>query len=132
MRVSVYSQELSDDVEHVERPGDAGETFHGVRFNMRRTEHLHEDDQSGVTFWLPRSPAQRRRPANAFRRTAEIFENPPTPGSVRDQEVEAAAQRLHAATIMADSCGPESTEGALFCLAEAAEEMLRALGRKED
>jgi hypothetical protein len=57
MRVNVYSEEITERVELVEKTvGDTGETFYGVRFFLASPAELHrkdqgDDDAPSVTFW---------------------------------------------------------------------------------
>ncbi len=54
MRVNVYSEELTDQVEKITREAN-GITYHGVRFYLKSPAALHttsdDDDRSAVTFW---------------------------------------------------------------------------------
>lgn len=67
MRINVYSQELTSEIELIEKAGtdDEGrpETFYGVRMYLLSPEQLHhtteDDDRSGITFWLPKSTVRR-------------------------------------------------------------------------
>jgi hypothetical protein len=57
MRINVYSQELTKDVELVEATADTGITYYGVRIFLASPDVLHhtpeDDDRSAITFWLP-------------------------------------------------------------------------------
>jgi hypothetical protein len=72
MRVNVYAEELTEDVEIVtKRSGD--KLFYGLRFHSAMHQHLmpplnRDDDTSGVTFWsddMDRLRALLRRGAQA-------------------------------------------------------------------
>jgi hypothetical protein len=56
MRINIYSEELTDRVEQVEKTVD-GTVFYGVRFYLKSPPDLHstpeDDDTSAVTFWAP-------------------------------------------------------------------------------
>ena len=67
MRVNVYSQELTEEIELVKKEGinkdGATEEFIAVRLFLESSDKLHaepgDDDRSAVTFWLPRSIERR-------------------------------------------------------------------------
>ena len=56
MRVNIYSEELTEEVQMVETTTPNGNKFLGVRFVLESTNKLHntpdDDDRSAVTFWL--------------------------------------------------------------------------------
>lgn len=83
MRVNVYSQELTSEVEPISREGD-GRVVHAARLILHSSPRLHHppagDDRSAITFWLPKSAARREEMARAFEEIARIFrEAPPDP-----------------------------------------------------
>ena len=57
MRINVYSEELTDEVEVVEKTADTGVTFYGLRIFLKSAPELHndvdDDDRSAITFWVP-------------------------------------------------------------------------------
>ena len=57
MRINVYSQELTKEVELVSKEADTGITYYGVRLYLASPDILHhtadDDDRSAITFWLP-------------------------------------------------------------------------------
>lgn len=57
MRINVYSQELTKEIELVEAKADTGVTYYGVRIFLASPDILHhtpeDDDRSAVTFWIP-------------------------------------------------------------------------------
>ena len=63
MRINVYAQEITDEVEVVGKWGTnyqgEQEQFFGLRFFLVSPKELHhsedDDDRSAVTFWLPKS-----------------------------------------------------------------------------
>lgn len=81
MRVQIYSQELTDEVNLIGKQAGTGITYHGVQFVLHSSERLHndpgDDDRSAVTFWLPKSQERRWAMASAFDRAAEMFRTAP-------------------------------------------------------
>jgi hypothetical protein len=85
MRINVYSQELTSEVNMVEKGSNTGVVYHAAQLMLHSSEKLHhppmDDDRSAVTFWLPKSQARREEMALAFERMAAIFrEAPPASG----------------------------------------------------
>ncbi|USN14712.1 hypothetical protein PAPPERLAPAPP_03430 [Brevundimonas phage vB_BpoS-Papperlapapp] len=76
MRVNVYSQELTDEVNLTTKDGEDGETYSAVMFMLHSSGQLHhppmDDDRSAVTFWLPASQARRETLAKAFEEAARL------------------------------------------------------------
>lgn len=74
MRINVYSQEITDEVNTVEKVSNTGLTYSAVQIMLHSSEKLHhppqDDDRSAVTFWLPKSLKRRERLAQAFERMA--------------------------------------------------------------
>lgn len=74
MRVNVYSQELTDEVQTVEKTSNTGLVYSAVMLMLHSSEHLHhppkDDDRSAVTFWLPKSQERREALACAFEKMA--------------------------------------------------------------
>lgn len=86
MRVNIYSQELTNEVLHIEKESNTGVVYHAAQLILHSSERLHhppkDDDRSAVTFWIPRSPQRREEMAKAFEEIAGIFRNaPPETGS---------------------------------------------------
>ena len=81
MRINVYSQELTDEVIHVEKESNTGIVYHAAQLILHSSERLHhppqDDDRSAVTFWLPKSQHRREEMAQAFEHIASIFRNAP-------------------------------------------------------
>lgn len=63
MRINVYSQELTDEINVIEKVADTGVTYTAVQIMLHSSERLHhregDDDRSAVTFWLPKSASRR-------------------------------------------------------------------------
>lgn len=74
MRINVYSQELTDEVQTVEKTSNTGLVYSAVQIMLHSSDRLHhpphDDDRSAVTFWLPRSPERRESLASAFEEMA--------------------------------------------------------------
>lgn len=77
MRINIYSQELTAEVQHVRKGSNTGVKYHAAMLMLHSSPMLHhpphDDDRSGVTFWLPRSAARREEMAKAFEEIARIF-----------------------------------------------------------
>ena len=77
MRINVYSQELTSEVERVKKEVGAN-IFEGARIYLRSPTELHhtpdDDDRSAITFWLPMSPTRRSEMAKAFIKLAMMFD----------------------------------------------------------
>lgn len=81
MKINVYSQELTSEVQHIEKKSNTGVVYHAAALVLHSSPMLHhppmDDDRSAVTFWLPKSQA--RRAEMAFEKIARIFrESPPS------------------------------------------------------
>lgn len=76
MRINVYSQELTDEVNVVEKVSNTGLTYSAVQLMLHSSPMLHhppaDDDRSAVTFWLPKSNRRREELANAFETMARL------------------------------------------------------------
>lgn len=85
MRINVYSQELTDEVQKVTKVSNTGVTYLAATLVLHSSERLHhppaDDDRSAVTFWLPKSAERREAMARAFERVAAIFRES-TPGGL--------------------------------------------------
>lgn len=57
MRINVYSQELTKEIELVSKTADTGITYYGIRLYLASPDILHhtaeDDDRSAITFWIP-------------------------------------------------------------------------------
>lgn len=84
MRVNVYSQELTGEVQHDTVESNTGVVYHAARLMLHSSPMLHhppaDDDRSGVTFWLPKSKERREEMAQAFEEIARIFREAPAGG----------------------------------------------------
>ncbi len=69
MRINVYSQELTDEVNMVEKESNTGLVYSAVQLMLHSSPMLHhpphDDDRSAITFWLPKSRARREQLARA-------------------------------------------------------------------
>ena len=76
MRINIYSQELTDEVEGGTSGSNTGLRYSYVRFMLHSSDRLHhppeDDDRSAVTFWLPKSLERREQLAQAFDHAAYI------------------------------------------------------------
>jgi hypothetical protein len=61
MRINIYSEEMTPEVELITKEGVIGAdgepvTFHGIRFWLKSPTDLHttehDDDRNAVTFWI--------------------------------------------------------------------------------
>lgn len=81
MRINVYSQELTDEVNLVSKESNTGVTYHAAQLMLHSSPLLHhppaDDDRSAVTFWLPKSVERREAMARAFEAIAKIFRTAP-------------------------------------------------------
>ena len=84
MRINVYSQELTDEVQFVEKRSNTGVTYHAAMLMLHSSPFLHhppkDDDRSGVVFWLPKSKKRREAMALAFEQMAVMFRSAPPSG----------------------------------------------------
>lgn len=77
MRVNVYSQELTEEVQAIEKQSNTGVVYTAVQFVLHSSDKLHhppqeDDDRSAVTFWLPKSVHRRQELAQAFDKAAML------------------------------------------------------------
>lgn len=79
MRINVYSQELTDEVNVIEKESNTGLVYSAVQIMLHSSPLLHhppkDDDRSAVTFWLPKSVERRESLAKAFERMAVEVRN---------------------------------------------------------
>lgn len=70
MRINVYSQELTSEVNTIEKESNTGLVYSAVQLMLHSSDKLHhppaDDDRSAVTFWLPKSKERREELAGAF------------------------------------------------------------------
>ena len=88
MRINVYSQEFTSEVELISKESDGHDdtgkpiVYHAVRLILHSSPRLHhsplDDDHSAVTFWLPKSPSRRDEMVKAFERMAELIRKVPS------------------------------------------------------
>lgn len=76
MRINVYSQELTDEVQPITKLSNTGLTYSAVQFMLHSSPKLHhppaDDDRSAVTFWLPKSLERREALAQSFEEAARL------------------------------------------------------------
>jgi hypothetical protein len=57
VRINVYAEELTDEVEVVKKTIEDGREFLAVRLYLRSAKELHntpnDDDRTAITFWVP-------------------------------------------------------------------------------
>lgn len=94
MRINIYSQELTEEVQEVEKVSNTGIAYRAAMLMLHSSPMLHhppnDDDRSAVVFWLPTSARLRKQMGAAFRRIAEIFEK----GIEEDQHLKEAGWPL--------------------------------------
>ena len=81
MRVNVYSQELTPEVQVTAKKSNTGIVYRAVRLMLHSSPMLHhpteqneyDDDRSAITFWLPSSRARCEQMADAFEDIARRF-----------------------------------------------------------
>lgn len=82
MRINVYSQELTDEVNVIHKESNTGLIYSAVQLMLHSSERLHhppeDDDRSAVTFWLPKSAHRREELAKAFEKMAQRVRACPT------------------------------------------------------
>lgn len=81
MRINVYSQELTSEVQAIQKVSNTGLTYCAVQLMLHSSNKLHhppaDDDRSAVTFWLPKSPDRRADLARAFEVMADMVRSAP-------------------------------------------------------
>lgn len=79
MRINIYSQELTSEVQVEEKQSNTGIVYTAVRLILHSSPMLHhppkDDDRSAVTFWLPKSDNRRELLALAFEDMAFAVRN---------------------------------------------------------
>lgn len=84
MRINVYSQELTPEVQEVRKESNTGVVYSAAMLMLHSSSMLHhpplDDDRSAVAFWLPRSKHRREEMAQAFEAIAAIFRDAPAGG----------------------------------------------------
>lgn len=75
MRINVYSQELTNEVNVVEKVSNTGLIYSAVQLILHSSDKLHhppaDDDRSAVTIWLPKSQERREELAITLERMAQ-------------------------------------------------------------
>ena len=76
MRINVYSQELTDEVNLISKGSNTDITYSAVQFMLHSSDRLHhtldDDDRSAVTFWLPKSAHRREAFAQVLEHAARL------------------------------------------------------------
>jgi hypothetical protein len=82
MRINVYSQELTDEVQLENKQSNTGAVYSAVRMILCSSPMLHhppeDDDRSAVTFWLPKSKGRRESLARTFEEMAKLVREAPS------------------------------------------------------
>lgn len=70
MRINVYSQELTNEIQSLAKTADTNIRYPAVRLFLHSSPLLHstatDDDRSAITFWLPKSAERRENLAKTF------------------------------------------------------------------
>jgi len=57
MRINVYAEELTTEVQHASKRLNDGRYFYAIRLMLESSPKLHntiqDDDRSAITFWVP-------------------------------------------------------------------------------
>lgn len=81
MRINVYSQELTDEIQTETKRSNTGIVYTAVRLILHSSPVLHhppkDDDRSAVTFWLPRTINRREAFATTLERLAKAVRDAP-------------------------------------------------------
>ncbi|UYA98816.1 hypothetical protein P9A53_gp72 [Xanthomonas phage vB_Xar_IVIA-DoCa6] len=81
MRVNVYSQELTSEVNLVQKESNTGLVYSAVQLMLHSSDKLHhppaDDDRSAITIWLPKSPERREELAMALLHMADLVRAAP-------------------------------------------------------
>jgi hypothetical protein len=85
VRINVYSQEITSEINVIEKTSNTGLVYTAVQVMLHSSPMLHhppeDDDRSAVTFWLPKSAARREELAATFERmAAEVRDARPETG----------------------------------------------------
>ena len=81
MRINIYSQELTSEVNVISKVSNTGLVYTAVQLMLHSSPMLHhppaDDDRSAVTFWLPKSKHRREAFADALMKMAEQVRKAP-------------------------------------------------------
>lgn len=81
MRVNVYSQEITTEVNAIVKESNTGVSYGAVQFVLHSTDKLHhsrdDDDRSAVTFWVSGTDARREEFAQTLERAAKLVRSLP-------------------------------------------------------
>lgn len=85
MRLNIYSQELTREVELVSKVADdTGIRYYGIRLYLASPDILHhtdeDDDRSAITFWIPNAMSFGKDDlVDVFAQMTELCERAPNP-----------------------------------------------------
>lgn len=81
MRINVYSQELTNEVNLIQKESNTGLTYSAVQLMLHSSPMLHhppaDDDRSAVTIWLPKSRERREQLAATLAQMAYLVRKAP-------------------------------------------------------
>ncbi len=81
MRINVYSQELTNEVNVISKESNTGLIYSAVQLMLHSSSLLHhppaDDDRSAVTIWLPKSQPRREDLARTLEHMAMEVRNAP-------------------------------------------------------
>lgn len=79
MRINVYSQELTNEIQVFEKESNTGLVYTAVALMLHSSSMLHhpphDDDRSAVTLWLPKSADRREELAQTLEQMASAVRN---------------------------------------------------------
>lgn len=79
MRINVYSQELTNEIEVTEKISNTGIVYSAIRLFLHSSPMLHhppmDDDRSAITFWLPSSRERLMELSKTFDEMSAAVEN---------------------------------------------------------
>lgn len=82
MRINVYAEELTGEVERVEKTAsNTGITYYAARAFLASASELHhtpdDDDRTAITFWIPDSPAGKEALLDLLSNLRDVVYNAP-------------------------------------------------------
>jgi hypothetical protein len=84
MRINIYSQELTKEIEVISKVAGTGIRYYGIRMYLASPDILthtaEDDDRSAITFWLPNARSFTKDDlAEVFQRMSEEILEAPNP-----------------------------------------------------